>query len=206
MYESKKSSTRKDPYKYQKSSYNRNFHNSTHFNHHKYIKYKQKYNHITPPADPDEELIFQKVFDSKNQQKRHTYKELDEITTTPISKENKFDNKENFSLNSNLDNMKTKMRTNDANVNSDINRGVKESQRKLDEWGNEMRNKFKNVGKECRPNNVFKRAWNGEVGLGKTGNRAAMIGIPVAAAGTALALRKKKKEKEEEEESRKKSK
>ena len=91
-------------------------------------------------------------------------------------------------------------------VNSDINRGVKESQRKLDEWGNEMRNKFKNVGKECRPNNVFKRAWNGEVGLGKTGNRAAMIGIPVAAAGTALALRKKKKEKEEEEESRKKSK
>ena len=121
MYESKKSSTRKDPYKYQKSSYNRNFHNSTHFNHHKYIKYKQKYNHITPPADPDEELIFQKVFDSKNQQNRHTYKELDEITTTPISKENKFDNKENFSLNSNLDNMKTKMRTNDANVNSDIN-------------------------------------------------------------------------------------
>jgi len=43
----------------------------------------------------------------------------------------------------------------------------------------------------------IKKAWNGEIGMGKTGNRAAMIGIPIlAAGGTALALRKKNKKEE----------
>ena len=121
MYESKKSSARKDTYKYQKSSYNRNFHNSTHFNHHKYTKYKQKYNYGGGSNDPDEELIFQKIFDEKNKSRRYTFKEFDEENTTPINKENKFDNKENFSMNSNMSNTKTKMRTNDENENSDKN-------------------------------------------------------------------------------------
>ena len=121
MYESKKSSARKDIYKYQKSSYNRNFHNSTHFNHHKYTKYKQKYNYGGVSGDPDEELIFQKIFDKKNKPRRNTFKEFEEQNTTPITKENKFDNKENFSMNSNLGDTNTKMRTNDENENSDKN-------------------------------------------------------------------------------------
>jgi hypothetical protein len=55
-----------------------------------------------------------------------------------------------------------------------------------------------NENKQLSGTGFIKRAWNGEVGLGKTGNRAAMIGIPIiAATGTALALRKKKKEEQE---------
>ena len=61
MYDSKKSSGRKDLYKYQKCSYQRHFHNSTHFNHHKYTKYKQKYDYAYSPNDLDEELIFAKM-------------------------------------------------------------------------------------------------------------------------------------------------
>ena len=121
MYESKKSSARKDIYRYQKSSYNRNFHNSTHFNHHKYTKYKQKYNYGNTSNEQDEEIIFQKIFDQKNQSNRYHFKEFDDIKTTPINKENKFDNKENFSLNSNICETKTKMRTNEENENSDKN-------------------------------------------------------------------------------------
>ena len=83
MYESKKSSGRKDIYKYQKSSYQRHFHNSTHFNHHKYTKYKQKYDYAYSPNDLDEELIFAKVFEDKNFQKRKSLKEIDEINNTP---------------------------------------------------------------------------------------------------------------------------
>ena len=57
MYESKKNSARKEMYKYQKSSYQKNFHNTTHFNYHKYNKYKQKYNHSNSIQDYDEETI-----------------------------------------------------------------------------------------------------------------------------------------------------
>ena len=83
MYESKKSSGRKDIYKYQKSSYQRHFHNSTHFNHHKYTKYKQKYDYAYSPNDLDEELIFKKVLDEKKSSNRKSLKELDEIKTPP---------------------------------------------------------------------------------------------------------------------------
>ena len=64
MYESKKNSGRKDVYKFQKSSHQKSFHNSTHFGYHKYNKYKQKYSH--PIQDYDEETIFYKAFDETN--------------------------------------------------------------------------------------------------------------------------------------------
>jgi hypothetical protein len=83
MYESKKSSGKKDIYKYQKSSHQRYFHNSTHFNHHKYTKYKQKYDYAYSPNDLDEELIFKKVFEDKKISKRRNLKEVDEIITSP---------------------------------------------------------------------------------------------------------------------------
>ena len=114
MYESKKSSGRKDIYKYQKSSYQRHFHNSTHFNHHKYTKYKQKYDYAYSPNDLDEELIFAKVFEDQNFQKRKSLKEIDEINNTPNQFESKLDNKENISMNSNInDEIGTRMKTND---------------------------------------------------------------------------------------------
>ena len=120
MYESKKSSGRKDIYKYQKSSYQRHFHNSTHFNHHKYTKYKQKYDYAYSPNDLDEELIFAKVFEDKNFQKRKSLKEIDEINNTPNQFESKLDNKENISMNSNInDEIGTRMKTNDENISSE---------------------------------------------------------------------------------------
>ena len=124
MYESKKCSGRKEIYKYQKSSYQRHFHNSTHFNHHKYNKYKQKYDYSYSPNDLDEELIFKKVFDDKKPSKKN-FKELDEIGATPNSHDNfqkiQDDNKENFSVNSNINNLDTKMKTNDEILSSEKN-------------------------------------------------------------------------------------
>ena len=124
MYESKKCSGRKEIYKYQKSSYQRHFHNSTHFNHHKYNKYKQKYDYSYSPNDLDEELIFKKVFDDKKPSKKN-FKELDEIGATPNSHDNfqkiQDDNKENFSVDSNVNNLDTKMKTNDEILSSEKN-------------------------------------------------------------------------------------
>ena len=124
MYESKKCSGRKEIYKYQKSSYQRHFHNSTHFNHHKYNKYKQKYDYSYSPNDLDEELIFKKVFEDKKPSKKNL-KDLDEIGTTPNSYDNfhknQDDNKENFSINSNTNNLDTKMKTNDEILSNEKN-------------------------------------------------------------------------------------
>ena len=121
MYESKKISGRKDIYKYQKSSYQRHFHNSTHFNYHKYNKYKQKYDYAYSPNDLDEELIFKKIFDEKNPSNRKNLKELDEIKSTPNPHEQKKpdDNKENYSMNSNIND--TKMKTNEENISTEKN-------------------------------------------------------------------------------------
>ena len=121
MYDSKKSSGRKDLYKYQKCSYQRHFHNSTHFNHHKYTKYKQKYDYAYSPNDLDEELIFKKIFEEKNSSNRKSLKELDEIKSTPNPHDlkNQEDNKENFSMNSNINDFDTKMKTNEENISTE---------------------------------------------------------------------------------------
>ena len=118
MYESKKNSGRKDVYKFQKSSHQKSFHNSTHFGYHKYNKYKQKYSH--PIQDYDEETIFYKAFDETNSSMKKDLKEIDELTPIPTIKTCKKvnENKENFSVNSNINEMKTQMKTNDSN---DIN-------------------------------------------------------------------------------------
>ena len=113
MYDTKKSSGRKDIYKYQKSSYNRHFHNSTHFNHHKYTKYKQKYDYAYSPNDLDEEQIFKKIFDDKKPLKRKSLKEVDTITSTPV------EDKENSSIDSNINDPNTRVKTNDDNITSE---------------------------------------------------------------------------------------
>ena len=119
MYDTKKSSGRKDIYKYQKSSYNRHFHNSTHFNHHKYTKYKQKYDYAYSPNDLDEELIFKKVFEDKKISRRRNLKVVDEIISSTNLQSP--DNKENYSMNSNLNDLGTRMKTNDDVISSEKN-------------------------------------------------------------------------------------
>ena len=127
MYETKKNSGRKDIYKYQKSSYPKNFHNSSHFGYHKYNKYKQKYNHSNSIQDFDEEAIFSKIFeDNSKNTKKIELKEVDELTPVPTLKACKTlnENKENISLNMNTNELSTKMKTNDINdinVNANIN-------------------------------------------------------------------------------------
>ena len=117
MYESKKNSGRKDIYKYQKSSHQKNFHNSTHFGYHKYNKHKQKYNHSNSIQDYDEETIFSKIFEENKSTKKDDLKELDELTPTPTIKYCKTltENKENIALTSNINELETEMKTNDIN-------------------------------------------------------------------------------------------
>ena len=86
MYESKKNSSRRDTYKHQKSSFQKNFHNSTHFGYHKYNKYKQKYNHSNSIVDYDEETIFSKIFEENKTSKKNDLKEIDELTPRPTIK------------------------------------------------------------------------------------------------------------------------
>ena len=114
MYESKKNTGRKDIYKYQKSSHQKNFHNSTHFGHHKYNKYKQKYNHSNSIKDYDEERIFSQIFDENKASKKSDLKEID-LTPSPTIKPCRTlkENKENFALNSNINDLSTQMKTND---------------------------------------------------------------------------------------------
>ena len=117
MYESKKNSSRKEPFKYQKSSYQKNFHNSTHFNYHKYNKYKQRYNHSNLNQDFDEETIFSKIFDENKSNKNTDLNEVEVLTPTPTIKICKTlnENKENFSLNSNINNFETQLKTKKLN-------------------------------------------------------------------------------------------
>ena len=131
MYESKKNSGRKDIYKYQKSSHQKNFHNSTHFGYHKYNKYKQKYNRSNSIQDYDEESLFSQIFDENKSTKKTDLKEIDDLTPIPTIKVCKTltENKENFSLSSNMDEMTTLMKTNDINNlnvsnNNEINDNV----------------------------------------------------------------------------------
>ena len=131
MYESKKNSGRKDNYKYQKSSHQKNFHNSTHFGYHKYNKYKQKYNRSNSIQDYDEESLFSQIFDENKSTKKTDLKEIDDLTPIPTIKVCKTltENKENFSLSSNMDEMTTLMKTNDINNlnvsnNNEINDNV----------------------------------------------------------------------------------
>jgi len=120
MYESKKLSGKKDLYKYQKSSHQHYFHNSTHFNHHKYTKYKQKYDYAYSPNDLDEELIFKKVFEEKKIPKHKYLKEVDETNNTTPNIQSP-DNKENYSMNSNINDQGTRMKTNDDIITSEKN-------------------------------------------------------------------------------------
>ena len=122
MYESKKNSGRKDIYKYQKSSHQKNFHNSTYFPHYKYNKYKRKYSHSNFIKYDNEELIFSQIFDKKESFQNNNLKELDEIIQTPIIKNCKTvnENKENISVNSNINEFNTQMKTNDINDINDI--------------------------------------------------------------------------------------
>ena len=117
MYESKKNSGRKDIYKYQKSSHQKSFHNSTHFGYHKHNKYKQKYNYSNSIQDFDEETIFSKIFDDNKSTKKDDLKELDELTPTPTIKYCKTltENKENICLSSNINELETEMKTNNVN-------------------------------------------------------------------------------------------
>ena len=132
MYESKKNSGRKDIYKYQKSSHQKNFHNSTYFGYHKYNKYKQKYNHSNSIKDYDEETIFSQIFEGSKSTKKTDLKEIDDLSPTPTIKTCKtiIDNKENFSFNSNyINELNTEMKTSDIkNINElnkkDINENI----------------------------------------------------------------------------------
>ncbi len=123
MNESKKSSCKKDFYKYQKNSYQRNFQNSIHINHHKYNKYKNKYNFSNSSNKFSDEMIFRKIFEDKNTIKNNNYKKLDDIENTPIHNEYNCEDKENISPNSNITDIRTREKTEnikDEN-NSDVN-------------------------------------------------------------------------------------
>ena len=123
MNESKKSSGKKDFYKYQKNSYQRNFQNSIHINHHKYNKYKNKYNFSNSSNKFRDEMIFRKIFEDKNTIKNNNYKKLDDIENTPIHNEYNCEDKENISPNSNITDIRTREKTKnikDEN-NSDVN-------------------------------------------------------------------------------------
>ena len=127
MYESKKNTGRKDIYKYQKSSHQKNFHNSTYFGHHKYNKYKQKYNHSNSIKDYDEEKIFSQIFEENKGSKKRELKEIDDLVPTPTIKPCKtlIENKENFSLNSlnsNIKDLSTQIKSNDIIDINEINK------------------------------------------------------------------------------------
>ena len=129
MYESKKNSGRKDNYKYQKSSHQKNFHNSTHFGYHKYHKYKLKYTRSNSINDYDEESLFSQIFDENKSTKKTDLKEVDDLTPTPTIKccKTLTENKENFSFNSNINEMSTQIKTNDINEPNELNnKGINE--------------------------------------------------------------------------------
>jgi hypothetical protein len=125
MYETKKNSGRKDIYKYQKSSYNKNFHNSSHFGYNKYNKYKQKYNRSNTIQDYDEETIFSKIFEDHSKSTKKTdLKEVDELTPIPTLKACKTlnENKENINLNINTNESSTKIKSIDINDPNESNK------------------------------------------------------------------------------------
>ena len=129
MYESKKNSGRKDNYKYQKSSHQKNFHNTTHFGYHKYNKYKLKYTRSNSINDYDEESLFSQIFDENKSTKKTDLKEVDDLTPTPTIKccKTLTENKENFSFNSNINEMSTQIKTNDINEPNELNnKGINE--------------------------------------------------------------------------------
>jgi hypothetical protein len=125
MYETKKNLGRKDIYKYQKSSYNKNFHNSSHFGYNKYNKYKQKYNRSNTIQDYDEETIFSKIFEDHSKSTKKTdLKEVDELTPVPTLKACKTlnENKENINLNINTNESSTKIKSIDINAPNESNK------------------------------------------------------------------------------------
>lgn len=121
MYESKKYIARKDFNKYHKSSYPRNFHNSSRYNHYKHSKYKYKYNYSNASNKFDEGAIFKSNFEEKNHKNFRIY---NEERQTPFINKKKYYGKENYSLNSNWNYSRTRMKTNDFNEYSEKN-GIK---------------------------------------------------------------------------------
>ena len=157
MYESKKNSGRKDNYKYQKSSHQKNFHNSTHFGYHKYNKYKQKYNRSNSIQDYDEESLFSQIFDENKSTKKTDLKEIDDLTPIPTIKACKTltENKENFSISSNIDEMTTQMKTNDINnLNVSNNKEINDNVSVFNNYSsNNMREKLITGEKENKNEN-----------------------------------------------------
>ena len=157
MYESKKNSGRKDIYKYQKSSHQKNFHNSTHFGYHKYNKYKQKYNRSNSIQDYDEESLFSQIFDENKSTKKTDLKEIDDLTPIPTIKACKTltENKENFSISSNIDEMTTQMKTNDINnLNVSNNKEINDNVSVFNNYSsNNMREKLITGEKENKNEN-----------------------------------------------------
>ena len=121
MYESKKYIARKDFNKYHKSSDPRNFHNSSRYNHYKHSKYKYKYNYSNASNKFDEGAIFKSNFEEKNHKNFRIY---NEERQTPFINKKKYYGKENYSLNSNWNYSRTRMKTNDFNEYSEKN-GIK---------------------------------------------------------------------------------
>ena len=121
MYESKKYISRKDFNKYHKSSYPRNFYNSSRYNHYKHSKYKYKYNYSNASNKFDEGAIFKSNFEEKNHKNFRIYNEQRQ---TPFINKKKYYGKENYSLNSNWNYSRTRMKTNDFNEYSEKN-GIK---------------------------------------------------------------------------------
>ena len=157
MYESKKNSGRKDIYKYQKSSHQKNFHNSTHFGYHKYNKYKQKYNRSNSIQDYDEESLFSQIFDENKSTKKTDLKEIDDLTPIPTIKACKTltENKENFSISSNIDEITTQMKTNDINnLNVSNNKEINDNVSVFNNYSsNNMREKLITGEKENKNEN-----------------------------------------------------
>ena len=121
MYESKKYISRKDFNKYHKSSYPRNFYNSSRYNHYKHSKYKYKYNYSNASNKFDEGAIFKSNFEEKNHKNFRIY---NEERQTPFINKKKYYGKENFCPNSNWNYSSTRMKTNDFNEYSEKN-GIK---------------------------------------------------------------------------------
>jgi len=75
-----------------------------------------------------------------------------------------------------LRDLKANIENSSASTDAVVDNAIKEKgEGKLRSWAKKT---------SSRVGNYTKKAWNGEVGMGKTGNRAVMIATPVVAAGT----------------------
>ena len=142
MYESKKYIGRKDFNKYHKYSFPRNFYNSSRYNHYKHSKYKYKNNYSNLSNKFDEEPHFKTNFEDKNHK---NYRIYNEDRQTPFINKKKFYGKENYSLNSNWNVTRTRMKTKDVNENSEKNGFNSDKNKGI----NNKNNWRSNMNKDC---------------------------------------------------------